>query len=437
MSMKQYLITQYGAVQSDRLQTRAIQAAIDDCFLSGGGEVVVPEGIWRTGGIRLRSHVTLHLLCGAVLEGSTDPEDYLAWREDPLEPVDGIPEKEPERYRSALRTSRWNNALIRAFDAHDIAVIGEVGSVINGMNCYDALGEEGYRGPHGINLWDCENVTLCGYTLRNTGNWAHAIFRTKSLDIRNVRVLGGHDGVDIFLCEGVKIEDCAFYTGDDSLAGFGSRNVVMRRCILNSSCSAIRFGGTDVLIEDCRTDGEPRFDFRGALSDEEKARSAYSGHLTARKTLTGFMYYCDERFGKLPYMPGNITVRRCVFDDVRTLFTMMFGDHIWCKGTSLASITFEDCTAAGVVLPIHIHGDPENPVAFTLNRVTISPAAGHESDAFLDAEHYRSLTLQHVQLAEYTAPHMVLRSKGEVTASDCTDFRTEQAAAGASGVIGW
>ncbi|MGM9624434.1 MAG: hypothetical protein ACI3XM_01880 [Eubacteriales bacterium] len=158
--MKQYLITQYGAVRSDRLQTCAIQSAIDACFSAGGGEVVVPEGVWRTGGIRLRSRVTLHLLCGAVLEGSTDPEDYLAWREDRLEPVDGIPEKEPERYRSALRTSRWNNALIRAFDAHDIAIIGEVGSMINGMNCYDAQGEEGYRGPHGIDFWDCEHDTV-------------------------------------------------------------------------------------------------------------------------------------------------------------------------------------------------------------------------------------------------------------------------------------
>lgn len=434
--MKQFPIIQYGALLSDRLQTRAIQSAIDDCFLSGGGEVVIPEGVWRTGGIRLRSNVTLHLLSGAVLEGSTDPEDYLAWREDSLEPVDGIPEKEPTRYRSALRTSRWNNALIRAFDAHDIAIIGEVGSMINGMNCYDAEGEEGYRGPHGINFWNCERVTLRGYSLRNTGNWAHAIFQTKTLDMRNVRVFGGHDGVDIFLCDRVNIEDCSFYTGDDCLAGFGSRNVVMRRCILNSACSAIRFGGTDVLIEDCRTDGEPRFDFRGGLSDAEKTRSLYSKHRTARKTLTGFLYYCDERFGKLPYTPGNITVRRCIFEDVKTLFMMTFGEHIWSCGTALASITFEDCTASGVVLPIHIHGDPDNAIAFTLNNVTLSPAAGHEADAFIDAENYNSLTLHHVQLAGYDAPHMVLRSDGVVTSSDCTDFRTERAEAGASGVIG-
>ncbi len=434
--MKKFIITDYGAVVSDRLQTEAIQAAIDDCFLAGGGEVVIPAGIYRTGGLRLRSNVTLHLLSGAILEGSADPEDYMSWRGDRIEPVSDIPGEEPKQYRSALRTSRWNNALIRAFDAHDIAVIGEPGSIINGMNCYDAKGEEDYRGPHGIDIWDSERVTLRGYTLRNTGNWAHAVFRSKEIDMRNVSVFGGHDGVDIFLCENVRIEGCAFYTGDDCLAGFGSRDVVMRRCILNSACSSMRFGGTDVLIEDCRNCGEPRFDFRGGLSYDEKVRGAYSAHRTARKTLTGFLYYCDERFGKLPYTPGNITVRRCVFDDVRTLFMMTFGEHIWSCGTALASITFEDCTAAGVVLPIHIHGDPDNAIAFTLNNVTLSPAAGHEADAFLDAENYRSLTLNNVRLKGYESPHMVLRSDGAVTSSDCTDFRTKRAEAGASGVNG-
>ena len=187
--MRTFNITDYGAVESDLLQTKAIQAAIDDCFLAGGGEVVIPAGVYRTGGLRIRSNVTLHLLSGAILEGSRDPDDYNAWREDRLEPID-VPDKEPAKYRSALRTSRWNNAMIRAFDAHDFAIIGEPGSIINGMNCFDPSGEENYRGPHGINIWDCERVTLRGYTLRATGNWAHAIFRTKDLDIRGVTVQG-------------------------------------------------------------------------------------------------------------------------------------------------------------------------------------------------------------------------------------------------------
>ena len=42
-------IVDFGAIaDSDKLQTAAIQAAIDAAFLAGGGEVVVPEGVFRT-----------------------------------------------------------------------------------------------------------------------------------------------------------------------------------------------------------------------------------------------------------------------------------------------------------------------------------------------------------------------------------------------------
>ena len=59
--MSVFTITDFGAVTSDRLQTKAIQSAIDACFLSGGGRVVIPCGIFITGGIRLRSGVELYL----------------------------------------------------------------------------------------------------------------------------------------------------------------------------------------------------------------------------------------------------------------------------------------------------------------------------------------------------------------------------------------
>ena len=55
-------ITDFGAVPDIcELQTDKIQAAIDKCFESGGGEVIVPEGVFLTGGIRLRSNITLQI----------------------------------------------------------------------------------------------------------------------------------------------------------------------------------------------------------------------------------------------------------------------------------------------------------------------------------------------------------------------------------------
>lgn len=66
--MKRFSILDYGAQSgTDELQTEAIQTCIDACFLAGGGVVEIPQGDYRTGGLRLRSGVTLHLLENAHL----------------------------------------------------------------------------------------------------------------------------------------------------------------------------------------------------------------------------------------------------------------------------------------------------------------------------------------------------------------------------------
>lgn len=77
MMKKTFSIIDFGACPAtNELQTPYIQAAIDECFLQGGGEVQIPEGTFLTGGIRLRSNVCLHLMEKAHLKGSRDPEAY-------------------------------------------------------------------------------------------------------------------------------------------------------------------------------------------------------------------------------------------------------------------------------------------------------------------------------------------------------------------------
>ena len=44
-------VVDFGARVTDCLVTTNIQAAIDACHRAGGGEVVVPEGVFRTGGL--------------------------------------------------------------------------------------------------------------------------------------------------------------------------------------------------------------------------------------------------------------------------------------------------------------------------------------------------------------------------------------------------
>lgn len=67
-----YNIVDYGAKPDTTiLCTSALQQAIDDCSRAGGGRVVVPAGMYKTGSIRLKSHVCLYLEQGATLSTSS------------------------------------------------------------------------------------------------------------------------------------------------------------------------------------------------------------------------------------------------------------------------------------------------------------------------------------------------------------------------------
>lgn len=73
----EYPITDYGAVQGNKVTTSlAIAKAIDKASINGG-KVIIPEGEWLTGKIHLKSNVNLHLEKGAILLFSENPGDYL------------------------------------------------------------------------------------------------------------------------------------------------------------------------------------------------------------------------------------------------------------------------------------------------------------------------------------------------------------------------
>jgi polygalacturonase len=88
------------------LNTRSLQDAIDQAFEAGGGTVSVSPGVFLTGGLVLRSRVTLYLQAGAVLRGSSDVNDY-KYR--------GVPPREGDANGRHLIFTR---------DAEDIAIIG-------------------------------------------------------------------------------------------------------------------------------------------------------------------------------------------------------------------------------------------------------------------------------------------------------------------------
>ena len=161
---------------TDELQTAAFQKALDTVYEAGGGEVEVPAGTYVIGAIRVRSNTTLHLRSGACLMGSRDPLDYYILQNDTLEPLcedmrteklfERPPKDQKRDYSFMLPGGRWANGLIRICCAENVSIIAEPGAIIDGRDCYDEVGEEKYRGPHGIAIHHSRNIIPLTSTVR-------------------------------------------------------------------------------------------------------------------------------------------------------------------------------------------------------------------------------------------------------------------------------
>ncbi|MBQ8658514.1 MAG: hypothetical protein IJ506_05205 [Clostridia bacterium] len=398
----QVSITDFGAKPNvDENQAQSIQAAIDKCFSFGGGTVTVPKGTFVTGSIRLRSNTTLKLLKGAILLGSKDLKDYTLLRDqDLLEPIPEkfLPEVTSKRNEESFR--HWHYALIHVYAAKNVAVIGEEGSCIDGNNVFDPEGEEGYRGPHAISILKSENVTMKGYCVHNSSNWAHNCWLCKNLRFENVTVLGGHDGIDFFGSDHVTVQNCKLFSGDDCIAGFDNQNVTVKGCIINSSCSGFRFSGKHVLIENCNVYGPGEFIHRNSLSLQEKAQGKNADSSAANtyrnNMLSFFTYYADHRL-KIRECASDIVINDCTVNNCDRFVLLKYGENErWQCNKPLTDITFKNVTGTGIKIPITLKGDPNDPVSLYMENCNVDFHPDYTAQPLVKCANYKTITLKNV-----------------------------------------
>ena len=424
--LNEVTITDYGAERDGKICTKNIQKAIDDCFLNGGGTVVVPSGRFLTGSVRLRSNVVLHLKENACLEGSRNPDDYMGFLDDSIEPIKESYKTDELWKPFSERTSydflrlpagRWSNAIIRAIDAENVVIKGEKNSRIDGMDCFDGLGEEYYRGPHAISMHYCKNIKLSGYTVCNSANWAHALFQCENIQIDSVDVIAGHDGIHITTCDNTEIKNCNFFTGDDCIAGIDNINTTVENCEMNTACSAFRFGGTNVTISGCRIYGPARYLFRGSLSDEEKRTGVKLKEHTNHRfnMLSMFTYYAD--FSRdIREMPANIVIKNCIVENVdRFLHYNFSGNEPWQTNKPMREIAFENIKASGVKLPLTAYGSEKVQCNITIKDCDIEFSKEAKGVPFIQAAHFERIMLENVKVVNLAdAPLIKKWSDGEI-----------------------
>ena len=294
---RDFLITRYGAkpgIEND--SSSAIAKAIETCAKAGGGRVVIPAGVFLTGPVHLKSNVNLHVVKGATLKFSTNPQDYLP-----------------------LVHTRWEgmelmhlSPFIYAYAQTNIAITGE--GTLDGQGksffwkwhgnpnyggdpkvlsqrpararLYEMMdrnvplterifGIGHYLRPQFIQPYKCKNVLIEGVRVVDSPMWEVHPVLCENVTIRNLYIAThgpNNDGCDPESCKDVLIDNCFFDTGDDCIAIKSGRNndgrrinvptenIIVRNCTMKDGHGGITVGSEisggvrNLFAHDCKLD---------------------------------------------------------------------------------------------------------------------------------------------------------------------------------------
>jgi polygalacturonase len=190
--------------------TKAIQAAIDDCAANGGGTVTLGYGTYLSAPIVLKSNITLEVRHDATLLGSPDHADY----------------PEAMVFRAPGRQS-----LISAVNAQNITITGTGIIDGNGASWWrDAKGTRpsGIMGqivfrPRLIVFDHSRHIRISGVTVQNSPSWQIIPYYCDDVAIRGIKVLApadspNTDAIDPFSSSNVIISNVTADVGDDNIA---------------------------------------------------------------------------------------------------------------------------------------------------------------------------------------------------------------------------
>ena len=231
---KRYNIGERGAVSDGQtINTKIIQSAIDECAQNGGGTIVVPKGVFKTGSLFLKPGVNLELQEGAVLKGSTDINDY--------------PKINNTRIEGHFQL--WRAALINADSVDHLRISGPGTLDGNGEPFWKEFYSRRTANRNTTNL-DVErprlmfiqkskDVKISGIVFLNSGFWNLHLYRCQNVTVENCRfqapsgaVPNDHapssDGIDVDSSQDVTIRGCFFSVGDDDIALKGSKGPFAR-----------------------------------------------------------------------------------------------------------------------------------------------------------------------------------------------------------------
>lgn len=260
-------VAQYGAVPDGKTDcTEAFANAIKDLSDKGGGHLIVPRGVWKTGPIKLMSNIDLHLLKGSTILGSENKELYVQ-KGDPRDGskkcnaliygskcenvgitgkgvIDGQgfiwrPIKEKKVVRDGKLPEVWADALalggtlVQDDKTYRLWYPFNLNPELGIPNIAVTAEIQEKMRPHLVNITDSKNVVVEGVTLRNSPKFHLVPTRIQNLIIEDVTIdcpwwAQNGDAMDPGNVQVALIARCHVSAGDDGICmkgGVGEKGV--------------------------------------------------------------------------------------------------------------------------------------------------------------------------------------------------------------------
>lgn len=290
---RDFLLTDFGAVGNGKFNNKeAFQKAIAEAAREGG-RVIVPDGLWLTGPIKLLSNVELHLSDNATICSTKSKEEYPLIVTDyegirrirTISPISaegveniaitghGTIDGNGHLWRPVKNfktTDRQWKALLETcpyvidgketlvwcpsqsiYDARYVGEIFPEDPACDAQNLTRASDYYDFYRPVMISLRHCRRVLIDGVVLTNSPAWMLHPYFCEDVTIRNIYLVNppyaqNGDGIDVDSCKNVHLHHCSFQTGDDAICLKAGKDRAARA--LKKPCENVHVHDCKVLL---------------------------------------------------------------------------------------------------------------------------------------------------------------------------------------------
>lgn len=355
-------LTDFGAVGDGRtLCTDAFAKAFEALSDEGGGKLVVPQGVWYTGPMTMRSHTELHLEAGALIIFSDSLQLYKVSQttyeggsqekcQSPISAVgqtdiaitghgliDGSGTSWRPLKRMKVTDGQWNSMTNR-------------GGTVVGNSLWMPDDNRSDLRPVMVSLVQCKNILLKDVVIQNPPAWNMHPLMCENIIIDNVTLRSpayaqNGDALDLESCRNVLVLNSTFDAGDDGICiksgrdeegrkrGMPTENVIVDGCtvfnghggfVIGSEMSG---GARNILVQNCQFVGtDSGLRFKSCRGRGGVVENIYVRHVSMAN-IAGDAITFDLYYGK-----RDSTTAVPKADETTPVFRKMYISDISCRG---------------------------------------------------------------------------------------------------------